>query len=121
MTMRTAMDNATHYEFFPDEIAKTLPPLYAQDDKGEQAIVHVKFFTPDSSWTWYATEYDPEEGMFFGLVVGMETELGYFSLDELKSARGPLGLAIERDIHWKPKTIAEVREMHQPDGHAHTG
>ena len=100
------------YEFFPKEVEKALPPLYAQEHLGEQAMVHAKFFTPDSNWTWYATEYDPAERIFFGLVVGFETELGYFSLGELMSATGPLGLHIERDIHWKPKTIAEIRELH---------
>jgi len=28
---------------------KALPPLYSQDGKGGKAIVHVKYFTPDSS------------------------------------------------------------------------
>lgn len=101
------------YQLFPTSAERSLPPLRTQENLGENAVVHVKFFTPDSNWTWYATEYDPEERIFFGLVVGHETELGYFSLDELKSACGPLGLAIERDIHWKPKTIAEVRRMEQ--------
>lgn len=100
------------YEFFPESVAATLPPLYAQEKLGEQAIVYVKFFTPDSSWTWYATEYDPEDRIFFGLVVGLETELGNFSLDELKAAQGPLDLAIERDICWTPRTLAEVRTLH---------
>lgn len=86
-----------------------LPPLYSQDGKGDEAIAFVKFFTPDSSWTWYATEFDGED-TFFGLVCGSETELGYFSLAELKSARGPLGLAIERDRHFKPTTLAEIRK-----------
>ena len=100
------------YEFFPKTVEQLLPPLYSQDGLGEQAIVYVKFFTPDSSWTWYATEYDPAQRLFFGLVFGLEIELGYFSLDELKSATGPLGLHIERDIYWKSKTIAEVRRYH---------
>jgi len=111
----------TPYQFFPPEVATALPPLYSQDGKGGQAIVHVKFFTPDSNWTWYATEFDPEEGMFFGLVVGLEIELGYFSLNELMTSTGPLGLHIERDMYWTPKTIAEVREMHQPTRHAQAG
>jgi hypothetical protein len=34
--------------------------------------------TADSSWTWYSTEFDGED-LFFGLVVGFETELGYFN------------------------------------------
>jgi hypothetical protein len=38
----------------------------------------------------------------------IELELGYFSLDELESVRGPFGLKIERDLYWKPKTLREV-------------
>ncbi len=114
------MPKSDGYQFFPAEVAATLPPLYSQDGKGDEALVYVKFFTPDSNWTWYATEYDPEQRLFFGLVVGMETELGYFSLDELQSARGPLGLRIERDTYWTPQTIAQVRskELAESKNHA---
>lgn len=90
------------------EIAKTLPALYSQE-KVEDPMVRVKFFTPWTGWTWYATEYRPEEGLFFGLVKGQETGLGYFSLTELESIRGPFGLRIERDIHFRPKPLSEVR------------
>jgi hypothetical protein len=93
---------------------KALPPLYSQDGKGEEAIAVVKFFTPWSNWTWFATEYDPEERLFFGLVVGLETELGYFSLDELQSVKGPAGLGIERDRYWNPRTLAECRKEAVP-------
>lgn len=91
------------------ETERQLPALYAQDGKGDDAIAYVKFFTPDSNWTWYATEYDPETGEFFGLVHGLETELGYFHLSELEKSRGPLGLPIERDLHFQPTKLAEVR------------
>jgi hypothetical protein len=37
------------------EVKTKLQPLYSQEDKGGKAIAHVKFFTPDSSWTWWAT------------------------------------------------------------------
>ena len=90
------------------ELEAKLPPLYSQDGKGDDALALVKFFTPDSSWTWYATEYDPVERMFFGLVDGLEKELGYFSLDELESIKGPLGLSIERDIYFEPTRIKEL-------------
>ena len=89
------------------EIRKKLPALYAQEDKGGKAIVYLKMFTPDSSYTYFATEYDGED-TFFGLVDGHEKELGYFSLKELESVRGPLGLPIERDLYWKPKTLEEI-------------
>ena len=89
------------------EIESRLPPLGSQDGLGYDAVAWAKFFTPDNSWTWYAIEYDPAERMFFGLVLGMEQELGYFSLDEFEAARGPLGLPIERDLHFEPKPLRE--------------
>jgi len=94
-------------------IRKELPALYSQDGKGDEAIAHVKFFCPYSDWTWYATEFDPEEGVFFGLVQGFEEELGNFSLQELEEATiAKLGgvPAVERDCHWKPRTLAECRK-----------
>lgn len=91
------------------ELEAKLPPLYSQDGKGYEAIALAKFFTPDSNWSWYITEYDPVERVCFGLVEGFEKELGYFSLDELESIKGPLGLAIERDIYFEPTKIKELR------------
>ena len=89
------------------ELRGKLPPLYSTEkDKDPTAVV--KFFTPDSNWTWYATEFDGED-RFFGLVDGFDKELGYFSLSELASARGPLGLPIERDRWFSPKPLSECR------------
>ena len=82
-------------------IEKRIPGLYSTElVPVAEKIVHVKFFTPDSSWTWYAVEYDPEEEIFFGYVDGHDTEWGYFSLAELEVRRGPLGLHIERDRYF---------------------
>ena len=39
--------------------------------------------------------------------------LGYFLLSELAQARGPLGLPIERDLHFQPTRLAAVRQLHQ--------
>ena len=89
------------------EILEKLPKLYTQEEKGLDAIAVVKFFTPDSNWTWYATEFDGED-LFFGLVDGFEKELGYFRLSELQSVKGALGLPIERDMYFKPKTLKEL-------------
>ena len=79
-----------------------------QEKLGQKAVVIAKFFTQDSNWTWFATEYAPEERMFFGLVDGNEAELGKFSLDELEKATGPSRLHIERDRWWTEKTLEEV-------------
>lgn len=85
-----------------------LPELYAQEDKGDDAIVHVKFFTPDANWTWYVTEFDGDD-TFFGLVDGQDKELGYFSLSELLAVRGPWGLPIERDRGFTPTRVGHFR------------
>ena len=88
-------------------ILKKLPKLYSQEEKGLEAIVVVKFFTPDGGWTWYVTEFDGDD-TFFGLVDGFEKELGYFSLSELQGARGKLGLPIERDLYFDPVPLKEL-------------
>lgn len=95
-----------------EESRERLPELYSGEEEGLDALVQVKFFTPDSSWSWYPSEFDGED-IFFGLVVGFELELGYFSLAELQSVRGPWGLPIERDLYYEPKTLRELMEMHQ--------
>jgi cation transport regulator ChaB len=91
------------------ELEKQLPPLYSNEEKGKDAQALVKFFSPMSNWTWYASEYDPESRTFFGLVDGFEKEFGYFSLDEMEGVEGPAGMpSIERDIGWEPKTFNEI-------------
>lgn len=64
----------------------------------------VKLFTPDAGATWLLTEIDPEDlDRAFGLCdLGLGfPELGWVSLSELQSVRGPLGLAIVRDLHFR--------------------
>jgi hypothetical protein len=61
-------------QLMTQEIRRLLPPLYSQESKGGKAVALLKLFTPDSSFTYYATEYDGED-TFFGLVDGMEKEL----------------------------------------------
>jgi len=91
------------------ELERRFAQLGDQDDKGDEAVVPCKFFTPDSGWTWWPISFEPETREFFGLVQGFEVEFGYFSMDELESATGPLGLHIERDLYWKEEAIGKVR------------
>lgn len=88
-------------------ILNKLPPLGATEDQGMQAIAHVKFFTPDAGWTWYAAEFDGVD-TFWGLVIGLEKEVGYFSLSELQSVRGKLGLPVERDLYFTPTPLEKL-------------
>lgn len=91
------------------ELRAQLPVRYAQEHVADP-MVHLKFFTPDSQWTWYVTEASDEEGdvRFFGYVIGFEREWGYFLLSELESARGPLGLPIERDLYFKAQPFSAI-------------
>lgn len=100
--------NNPAYVFIPDDKAKEIPTLYSTENSADPMAV-LKFFTPDSSWTWFLTEYDPEERLCFGLVIGHERELGYFSLTELEQLRGPMGLPVERDLHFQPTPISECK------------
>jgi len=95
------------------ENLKALPPIGSQDAKGMEAIAHVKLFTPDSSWTWYLTEYDPKTGEAFGLVDGLEEELGYISIPELMTVRGKMGLPVERDRGWAPRRLGDCYKVKQ--------
>lgn len=94
-------------------IEKKLPALYATEDMElDDKVAQVKFFTPDSNWTWYGIEYDPSRRLFFGWVVGPTKEYGSFSLDELESIHGPLGLPVERDKWFDPSPMSEVASKH---------
>lgn len=85
------------------ELIRKLPKLYAQEERGLEAIAYIKFFDSWGSWTWFAIEFDGED-TFFGYVVGSYPELGYFSLSELKS----LGWRIERDRFFTPTTLSKL-------------
>lgn len=97
-------------ELVPQAVRERLPPLYSQEDEDDPLLI-CKFFTPDSGWTWYAYEFDGDD-LFFGWVVGLEKELGYFRLSELLSIRGPFGLPIERDLHFVPTKLSVVETWH---------
>jgi len=104
------------------EIIKNLKkhPLGSTDGTPVKSVI-VKFFTPDSSWTWYAVEGEETSGTdehgnpwidwnFFGLVDGLEKEWGYFTLSELAEAIGPMGLHIERDMYFCGQVSTETNE-----------
>jgi len=90
------------------DLRRRLPALYAASEEPDP-LVHAKFFAPWANWTWYAIEFDGED-LFFGLVDGHELELGYFSLSELESIRGPGGLTIERDLHYEPVRLQTLKD-----------
>lgn len=86
------------------DILAKMPKLYSTEKTPiDQKNAFVKFFTPDSNWTWYAVEGEVQENgdiLFFGLVEGFDRDWGYFTLHELESVRGAYGLPVERDMHF---------------------
>ena len=100
------------HELMTKEVGDTIPALYANENFAnyDDVLAAAKLFSPYSGWTWYVTEWQAESGLCFGLVEGFETEIGYFSLDELAEATVFGGVpAVERDLYWQPKTIGEIR------------
>jgi len=113
---RAANNKIRGMKLLPYKIRERLPSLGGQDGKGGKAVAYAKCFSPSSSWSWYITEGSPVRDknndvvdyILFGLVDGHEKELGYFHLSELESVNGPMGLPIERDLYWQPKTLQEI-------------
>ena len=96
------------------EIKEKLPKIGSTQSKDPKDIpIIVKFFSPWTGWTWWATEGEEVEGgdwEFFGLVQGFEKELGSFRLSELEEQkRGDLPL-VERDRFFGYEhTLAEAQ------------
>ena len=93
-----------------DELRARLPKLYSQEAEADP-VVHAKFFLPGTRWTWYVTEGQEQEGdfLFFGFVIGLESEFGYFLLSELESVRSPLfRLQVERDLNFTEGPLTDV-------------
>ena len=75
----------------------------------ENPMALVKLFDPTGSWTWYIASYDPETRTAWGRVHGFEDEYGYIYMPELVGFRGRFGLPIERDLHWKPRSLSDCK------------
>jgi hypothetical protein len=106
---REPLETERKHKLMPDDLKSKIPKLYSQENE-KDPIVYAKYFTPRSNWTWYATEFDGED-RFFGLVIGFEPELGYFSLDEMANVVGADGMPeVERDMYFSPKKLSEVKK-----------
>ena len=83
---------------------ETMPKVYEQDGLGNQAIVHLHYFT--GSMDWYITERDTsiEQLQAFGLAdLGYGGELGYISIKEL------IEHGAELDFHFHPCTLEVIQ------------
>ena len=91
-------------KFITNEIERRLLENGRRPDEDHRPVV--KFFNPCGAATWLITQMDPDESdILFGLCdLGFGfSELGSVRLSELESARGPLGLGIERDLYFEAR------------------
>ena len=92
------------------EIEARFKEVGSQEEVKDPLVI-VKFFNPTGAGTWLATEYNPEEKIFFGFVQIFGDhcdEWGSFSLAELEDFKGRFGLGIERDLHIGEVKMSEV-------------
>jgi Protein of unknown function (DUF2958) len=106
----------------PNDIRDQLLANGAQSAAGEDIdpVPVVKLFTPDANATWLLTELDAENEIAFGLCcLGMGSpELGYMSLNEIASVRGPMGLPVERDAHYREtRSLSVLAKLALRAGH----
>ena len=95
-------------ELIPQEIKALIPKLYETEEQNDP-IAYVKLFL--DGWTWYITELSIDNNICFGYVISpFESELGYFSLNEIKSIKGSLGLSVERDLSFKPTKLSIIKK-----------
>ena len=96
-------------ELIPKE--HTIPTLYSTEDENDP-LCQLKLFTPDAQRTWYIIEMDEHQELCFGYVIGLENELGYFTMHDLGSVRGALNLAVECDMSFTPTRLSQVKRVH---------
>ena len=93
------------------ELEKRFEDVGSQEDV-KDPIVIAKFFNPTGAGTWFATEYDPNDKIFFGYVSifgDHNDEWGSFSLAELEEHKGFGGLGIERDLYCTEQRISQFK------------
>jgi len=95
-------------------MTKALEKRFAKvgrQEKVEDPIIIAKFFNPTGGGTWFASEYNPKDKIFFGYasIFGDHCdEWGYFSLEELEDYKGRFGLGIERDLHFTETKSSKI-------------
>lgn len=109
-------------ELIPKEIEAIIPLLYSQETVPDPVAV-IKLFGPCGRYTLYVLEgsrHPDGDLLLFGFCVsplGPDCdELGYASLRQLESVRGPLRLGIERDLYFKPTPLSQIRGKSSKEG-----
>ena len=100
-------------KLIPLTLLSDIPDLYETEGL-LNPICQIKLFSPDSCFSWYIIEFSKANtDTCYGYVQGLENELGYFSLEELESIHGPLGLKVERDLSFTPTPFTSIKKNEQ--------
>jgi hypothetical protein len=111
-----AAKQARSLKLLPYAIRENLPLLGSQRHKRGQAKVWAKCSTPNGGRVWYITEGSARrtpdgravDYLLYGLVEGPHRRLDYFWLSDLVAFCSPTGLLVQRDSHWRPKSLAQI-------------
>lgn len=95
-----------------------MPAMYSTEETPlKEKVIHQHFFI--GGCDWYATEYSPEDELFFGFAIlngDLEmAEWGYFSLKELAELKVQF-LEVDRDLYWTPVKAKEVKNIRMAQG-----
>lgn len=93
-------------ELLPEELKNQLPKLYSQEETDDPKVF-IKYFFPAGNWTWFVTEGElkGDDFTFFGYVIGLEKEWGYFTLNQLEEINIH-GLTVERDLYFRQESFS---------------
>lgn len=88
-----------------------MPATYQQEGLGNEAIVSLHYFKGSADFWITERDSDPDgegqnQAYGFSDLYGDSGELGYVSIAELISC------GVELDLHFKPRTLREVRADH---------
>lgn len=112
-TLREKLERPTCMsELLPEELKNALPKISDQEGN-KNPTVYAVFQFPLSGWIWFVTEGKDVGGdfLFFGYVVGLEREWGYFCLSELESVDID-GVKVCRDVDHVPRLLSEYLQQY---------
>lgn len=91
------------------ELRAVLPPLRAQEGSADP-MIYIRFYLPSYNWSWFVIEGEArgDDFLFFGYVVGVEQEWGYFSLRELELLRTVEGNQVILDKNFHPVSFNQL-------------
>jgi len=103
--IKTKIVETDSKELLTKELREKLPDL-GSTDNNKQRMIWTRFYIPNNVWTWYPFELSKQSDMMFGLAIGFDKEIGYWTLSELQDT----GLVL-RDVSFKPREWSILKEQ----------